>query len=118
MVQFMSCNTDTRAGVYEDASVQLLTLSSEKKSSSWVTEEGHYPINLLSGGGGGGELMCIHCQQHSMLTTFSLPLCLANNAITNQSQLCVFKNQPQITKFCCRPFKGLLVVGAICTPSE
>ena len=65
MVQFMSCNTDTRAGVYEDASVQLLTLSSEKKSNSWVTEEGHYPINLLSGGGGGGTYV------HSLSTTLN-----------------------------------------------
>ena len=45
----MTCTTYMRAGVYEDTNVQLLTLSSAKKSSSWVTEEVHHPINLLLG---------------------------------------------------------------------
>ena len=49
VVHCMSCNIDMRAGVYEDTNVQLLTLSSEKMSSSWVTEKGHHPINLLLG---------------------------------------------------------------------
>ena len=50
VVHCRSCNTDMRARVYADTNFQLLTLCmKQNNNSSWVTKEGHHPINLLLG---------------------------------------------------------------------
>ena len=85
----MSCNTEMRAGVYEDTSVQLLTLSSEKE------QQLGYSINLLL-----RETYVYSMSTTLNVTTFALLLCLANNMYVpsqiNHSSVCSRTNSKKV----------------------
>ena len=89
VVHCMSCNTDMRAGVYEDTSVQLLTLSSEKE------QQLGYSINFLL-----RETYVYSMSTTLNVTTFALPLCLANDMYVpsqiNHSSVCSRTNSKKV----------------------